>query len=127
MKRILIAAALVSIAATAHAGMGMQGSGPHTAEPLAAPVPDPATEPAPAGKPVRKSRFDDAPAPKLKSRKRVVSESSGDFVYRDNCLRFTGSRLLRDDRSDSQRCASANGRVYLREDMDASAAQLLRP
>lgn len=124
MKRILLAAALFSLAATAHAAMSMQSSG----EPLATPLVDPVAEPAPADKPVRKSRFNDAPLPARETPKAVMtSEAPTRFVYRDNCLRFTGSRLLRDDRTDRQRCASANGRVYLREDMDASIAQALRP
>ena len=42
-------------------------------------------------------------------------------VRRDNCLRFTGSCLLRDDRA-SQRCAITGGRVYMRDDIDQAGA-----
>lgn len=42
-------------------------------------------------------------------------------VGRDTCLRFTGSRLLRDDRA-SQRCAIASGRVYYNSDIDQATA-----
>ena len=42
-------------------------------------------------------------------------------IRKDNCLRFTGSRLLRDDR-DNQRCAIASGRVYYNSDIDQAAA-----
>lgn len=64
-----------------------------------------------ADKPVRKSR--------LAEKKNNELPVDYQFVYRDNCLRYTGSRLLRTDRADNQRCANAAGRVYLREGLDS--------
>lgn len=64
-----------------------------------------------ARRPVRKSR--------LAERKNDELPVDYQFVYKDNCLRYTGSRLLRTDRADNQRCATAPGRVYLREDLDS--------
>jgi hypothetical protein len=42
-------------------------------------------------------------------------------ISKDSCLRFTGSRLMRDDRP-NQRCAHAAGYVLMREDLDLAGA-----
>jgi hypothetical protein len=55
--------------------------------------------------------FADAPAP-------------DQDIKKDNCLRFTGSRLMRDDRP-NQRCAHAAGYVLMRGDIDLDGAGTL--
>ena len=62
---------------------------------------------------LRKSRFATA--------EEMAVTAPDQDVGRDTCLRFTGSRLLRDDRA-SQRCAIANGRVYYNSDIDQATA-----
>lgn len=118
-----------SIAVTAHAGIGAQDA--------SLPISEPVHEPAVVEQPVvRKSRF---ATPEESGQTRVVKKTPvlrglryakaeempvtapDQDVRRDNCLRFTGSRLLRDDRP-SQRCAIAGGRVLMREDMDQPGA-----
>lgn len=109
-------AALMAI--TAQAGIGTQDSAPQSREPLSEPV---------VGKQpqVRKSRLatpeEDREANMLKRQSRRYAKAKVTPVsaidrdaHRDNCLRFTGSRLLRDDRT-NQRCAIGSGRVYVRE------------
>lgn len=121
----VIALLAASMATGAHAGIGMQDSSRQVGEPL--------VEPAPAKKPVvRKSRFATPEesgepgvvkkTPVLRGLRYAKAEelpvtAPDQNVRRDNCLRFTGSRLLRDDRP-SQRCAIASGRVFMREDID---------
>lgn len=111
MKKILCLVASMFIALTANAGTTMQGVDN---------VPDSPRDATPQDKiekPSRKTRLSELSEA---NRTRVT------FVYKDNCLRFTGSRLLRDDRGDNQRCAPSNGRVYIREDIDTSVTQMLR-
>lgn len=118
-----------SMAVTAHAGIGAQDA----SRPISEPVHEPAAVKQPV---VRKSRFatpeeSGQPAvvkrtPILRSVRYATAEempvtAPDQDVRRDNCLRFTGSRLLRDDRA-SQRCAIAGGRVYMRDDIDQAGA-----
>jgi len=126
---LVIALLATSIGVTAHAGIGAQDVGRSTSEPV--------LEPAVVKQPVaRKSRFatpeeSGEPTavkkpPVLPSRRYATAEempvtAPDQNVRRDNCLRFTGSRLLRDDRP-SQRCAIGGGRVYLRDDIDRAGA-----
>ncbi|RZA37262.1 MAG: hypothetical protein EOP92_01300 [Lysobacteraceae bacterium] len=111
MKTILCVLVSLCFASNAHAGFTMQAveKAPEVSR----------SEPSPlvTKKPERKTRL---------SELSKADRTTGTFVFKDNCLRFTGSRLLRDDRGDNQRCAPANGRVYLREDMDTSVTQMLR-
>ena len=125
----VIALLATSMAVTAHAGIGAQ----NVSRPSSEPVQVPAVVKQPV---VRKSRFatpEESGEPRVvkkppvlrglkyaKAEEMPVTAPDQD-VRRDNCLRFTGSRLLRDDRS-SQRCAIAGGRVFMREDMDRSGA-----
>jgi len=124
-----IALLAASMAVTAQAGISMQATDPQAREP--------AFEPVVVKQPVvRKSRFatpeeSGQPAvvkrtPILRSVRYATAEempatAPDQDVRRDNCLRFTGSRLLRDDRA-SQRCAIAGGRVYMRDDIDQAGA-----
>ncbi|RZA30949.1 MAG: hypothetical protein EOP92_33715 [Lysobacteraceae bacterium] len=110
MNRILLVAPLfaASLALDAHASLGLQQGHSQAAEPV--------TEPAPSDKPVRKSRYATA--------EEMPVTAPDQDVGRDTCLRFTGSRLLRDDRA-SQRCAIASGRVYYSRDIDQGSAGTL--
>lgn len=110
MNRILLVAPLLvaGMALDAHASLGLQQGPPQASEPAA--------EPVPANKPVRKSRYATA--------EEMPVTAPDQDVRRDTCLRFTGSRLLRDDRA-SQRCAIASGRVYYSRDIDQGSAGTL--
>lgn len=128
----VIALLAASMAISAHAGIGMQDSSRRVGEPV--------LEPAVAKQPVvRKSRYATPEesgepvavkrTPVLQSRRYARAEempvtAPDQNVRRDSCLRFTGSRLLRDDRS-SQRCAIGGGRVYMSGDVDQASAGTL--
>lgn len=125
----VIALLAASMAVSAHAGIGAEDASRHISEPV--------LEPAVVKQPVvRKSRFatpEESGEPRVAKRTPVLRglryakaeempvTAPDQNVRRDNCLRFTGSRLLRDDRP-SQRCAIAGGRVFMREDMDQRGA-----
>lgn len=131
MNRTSFAVALLigSCAVTAHAGIGAQDSNRQIGEPV--------LEPAAVKPPVvRKSRFatpeesgDSTAVKRLPQLFRLRYARAEEMpvtapdqnVGRDNCLRFTGSRLLRDDRS-SQRCAIGSGKVYMNGDVDQAGA-----
>lgn len=112
MNRIFIATIVVSAVTAAvvfDAQARIQQAGKPTTQPRIEVINLPAdTE---ASKPVRKSR--------LAEKKNHELSVDYQCVYKDNCLRYTGSRLLRTDRADNQRCANAAGRVYLREGLDS--------
>ncbi|MGH8061645.1 MAG: hypothetical protein ACREO7_06485 [Pseudoxanthomonas sp.] len=134
MNRASFVIALLAASMTfgAHAGIGMQDSSRQVGEPV--------LEPAVVKQPVvRKSRFATPEesgqanavkrSPMLRSLRYASAEempvtAPDQDVHRDNCLRFTGSRLLRDDRS-SQRCAIGGGQVYMRDDIDRAGAGTL--
>ena len=107
MKSLLVAALVVSasLAFSANAGLLVQGTVGSPEKPASVDEPD--------QKPVRKSRF--------ATREEMANVAPDQSIRKDNCLRFTGSRLLRDDR-DNQRCAIASGRVYYNSDIDQAAA-----
>lgn len=122
MKRASFVVALLaaSVTITAQAGIGMQDPVSQARELLSRHVV--ATQPV-----VRKSRF---ATPEESGEPAAVKRSPGlrklsyakaeempviapdQDLRRDNCIRFTGSRLLRDDRT-NQRCAIGSGRVYM--------------
>ena len=110
MKSLLIATLVVSasLAFSANAGMLLQESAGSPEKSTSADQPD--------QKPVRKSRF--------ATREEMASVAPDQSIRKDNCLRFTGSRLLRDDR-DNQRCAIASGRVYYNSDIDQASASTM--
>ena len=134
MNRVSFVIALLaaSMAISAHASIGMQDSSRQAGEPV--------LEPAAVKQPVvRKSRYatpeengESVPVkrtPVLRSLRYAKAEempvtAPDQNVRRDSCLRFTGSRLLRDDRS-SQRCAIGGGRVYMSGDVDQAGAGTL--
>ena len=107
MKSLLVAALVVSasLAFSANTGLLVQGTVGSPEKPASVDEPD--------QKPVRKSRF--------ATREEMANVAPDQSIRKDNCLRFTGSRLLRDDR-DNQRCAIASGRVYYNSDIDQAAA-----
>ena len=107
MKSLLIATLVVSASLTfsANAGLLVQ-------EAMGSPEKTTSLD-EPEQKPVRKSR--------MATREEMASVAPDQSIRKDNCLRFTGSRLLRDDR-DNQRCAIASGRVYYNSDIDQAAA-----
>lgn len=131
MKRasFVIALLAASVAITAQAGIGMQDPVSQAHEPLSKPVvakqpvvhksrfatPEESGEPTAVKRPpvLRKLRY-------ARAEEMPVTAPDQD-VRRDNCLRFTGSRLLRDDRA-SQRCAIGGGRAYMRDDIDQGSA-----
>lgn len=129
----VVALLTASFAVTAHAGIGAQDSNRQVSEPV--------LESAAIKQPVvRKSRYatpeeDAVPTTKAKrspvllrlryaSAEEMPVTGPDQNVRRDSCLRFTGSRLLRDDRS-SQRCAIGGGRVYMSGDVDQASAGTL--
>lgn len=125
----VIALLAASMAINAHAGIGMQDSSRQAGEPMLGPavVKQPVVRksryatPEESGEPTAVKR-----TPVLRNLRYAKAEempvtAPDQDVRRDNCLRFTGSRLLRDDRP-GQRCAIAGGRVFMREDMDQSGA-----
>lgn len=125
----VIALLAASMAFTAQAGIDMQDSQAQASDPL--------SEPLVMKQPVvRKSRFatpEESGEPTAVKRPPVLLKlryaraeempvtAPDQNVRSDSCLRFTGSRLLRDDRA-SQRCAIGGGRVYLRDDIDQGSA-----
>ncbi len=126
----VVALLTASLAVSAHAGIGAQDSSRQIGEPV--------LEPAVAEKPiVRKSRYatpeegavpiSTAKRPPMLLRLRYATAEEmpvtapDQNVRRDSCLRFTGSRLLRDDRP-SQRCTIGSGKVYMSGDIDQSGA-----
>lgn len=127
---LVVALLTASFAMTAHAGIGAQNSSRQIGEP--------ALEPAVAKQPlVRKSRYatpEEGAVPTTTEKRPPVLHrlryataeempvtAPDQNVRRDSCLRFTGSRLLRDDRS-SQRCAIGSGKVYMSGDVDQAGA-----
>lgn len=100
MKRIALTAALLGLAFAASA---------QTAAPTAAAADPQATETAPVEASVEQEKAD-ANKAKLEDR---------------NCLRYTGSRLIRAD-SKGRKCANATGRSYSKEDIDRTGATDLR-
>ena len=130
MNRASFAIALLAASMTfgAHAGIGMQDSSLRVGEPVSEPAvvkqpvlrksrfatPEESGEPVAVKKPVLRQ-------PRYATAEEMPVTAPDQDVRRDNCLRFTGSRLLRDDRP-SQRCAIAGGRVYMRDDIDQAGA-----
>jgi len=125
----VIALLAASMAISAHAGIGMQDSSRQVGEPVLGPavVKQPVVRksryatPEESGEPVTVKR-----TPVLRSLRYAKAEempvtAPDQNVRRDSCLRFTGSRLLRDDRS-SQRCTIGSGRVYMNGDVDQGSA-----
>ena len=103
MKRLALTAALLSLAFAASA---------QTAAPTAADPTTPQTAAAPA------ETTDEASANQNKA-------AAKDEAADRNCLKHTGSRLIRAD-SKGRKCAVATGRAYNRDDIDRTGAVDLR-
>ena len=111
MKTVLFIVASMFVALSANAAIDMQ-----TAE-KSADLPRSATATEATEKPVRKTRLADRSETHRAPRHVVLDE---------NCLRFTGSRLLPDESGKGKRCVVATGRVYHRKAEDASMVEILR-
>ena len=103
MKRLALTAALVGLAFAASA---------QTAAPAATDSVAPQTATAPA------ETTDEASASQNKA-------TAKDEAADRNCLKHTGSRLIRAD-SKGRKCAVATGRAYNRDDIDRTGAVDLR-
>ena len=64
-------------------------------------------------------------APAEASAKQDKANAKKDELTDRNCLKYTGSRLIRAD-SKGRKCANATGRSYNREDIDRTGAIDLR-
>ena len=98
MKRLALTAALLGLVFAASA---------QTAAP--APPTDPQTD----------------PATTETSAKQDKADAKKDELADRNCLKYTGSRLIRAD-SKGRKCANATGRSYSKEDIDRTGALDLR-
>lgn len=111
MKTFLFLAASMFAALSANAAIDMQTA--EKSADLSRSAPSTET----AEKPARKTRLADR-SERLRAPRHVVLD--------ENCLRFTGSRLLPDDDGHGKRCVIATGRVYHRKADDASMVEILR-
>ena len=103
MKRLALTAALLSLAFAASA---------QTAAPAADPAADPQAAAAPAGTSAETSTNQN-------------KADAKDEIADRNCLKHTGSRVIRAD-SKGRKCAIAAGRAYNRDDIDRTGAVDLR-
>jgi len=101
MKRLALTATLLGLAFAASA---------QTAAPTAAEPADPQTTDA---------------APADASAKQGKADAKKDELADRNCLKYTGSRLIRAD-SKGRKCANATGRSYSKDDIDRTGALDLR-